>query len=455
MRTKSKLLLTGLSLGLVAAVSCWYTQAHADSGSVDPTKKVDILMGNGQTGAAISNDADEDVSSVVVDQQDLADVINEVGDPADVVNGLDTNQSMASARRDAKQAFARYAQKTKNYIDSQHNLSDSVKTNLKGQVDAIVKVTNHKIDQAKTSTDITDAMYNGLLGAEATSASDHKVKINKTLDSVKTATGSDQTLTQTKDLENRVNQLLDQVNQLNQNKQGQQNNNSQSNSSDKVKTKNQDVKSATSATGDNDSNTSSDGQAGNSSASISSSTSQSGNAGSSSASSAVPATGGSANQSSNSQQGQNQNVDSFGSVQEMEQYASQHGANSVEGKTVTTTVNDVESTNQDDQYQTSFMGDNNTRFVSSEQDHVTSGEKVTVKIVHYQQSGYNPMVVYSGLQATDGTSAGQSGNAPTGSVIPQTGVDVHHSQLLVLSGLAGLALASSGAGVVLATKRHE
>ena len=61
MRTRSKLLLTSLSLGLVGAVSCWHTPAHADSGSVDPTKKVDILMGNGQTGAAIANDADEDV----------------------------------------------------------------------------------------------------------------------------------------------------------------------------------------------------------------------------------------------------------------------------------------------------------------------------------------------------------------------------------------------------------
>lgn len=449
----SKLFLAGLSFGLVGALAWSHTQSiHADTDSLDSMKNVDVLVGNNKVGAAVYNDADNDVSSVVANAQDLADVINQVGNPTDVVNALDTNQSLASAQREAKQAFSKYAQKTKDYIDQQSGLSSSVKTNLKGQVDAIVKATNHQIDSASSTTQITDALYNGLLGSDVTSASNQKVKTNQTLDNVKNATGSDQTLSDIKDEETKVNSLLEKL------------------SMQKQPSTNQNVKStinSSSNSGNNNSNS------GSTSEGLNDNNDTGGNSGSTTGVTSPSSAGSTANsngqanqfnQSNNSSSNSDQNVTSFKSVKEMEQYASQHGNSSVNGKTVTTSVQDVKQDSKDGNYansgQTWFTGDDAVEFHSDNLYQISTGETVTVKI-----SSYNPAdndtpahVEFTSLQQVNGSSsagqAGQSGNAPTATTIPQTGVNASQSQLFVVTGLAGLALAGSGVGLVLNTKKR-
>lgn len=445
----SKLFLAGLSFGLVGALAWSHTQSiHADTDSSDSMKNVDVLVGNNKVGAAFSNDVNNDVSSVVANAKDLADVINQVGNPTDVVNALDTNQSLASAQREAKQAFSKYAQKTKDYIDQQNGLSSSVKTNLKGQVDTIVKSTNHQIDSATSTTQITDALYNGLLGSDVTSASNQKVKTNQSLDKVENTTGSDQTLSEMKDEEAKINSLLE---KLSMQKQPSTNQNIKSTSNSSSNSGNNNSNSGSTSESLNDNNNNTGGNSGSTTGATSPS----------SAGSTANSNGqaNQSNQSNNSSSNSDQNVTSFKSVKEMEQYASQHGNSSVNGKTVTTSVQEVEYDGKvTGNFPTAFVGDESALFESQNSYKISTGETVTVKIASYTPADNNnpAQIEFTDLQQVDGSSsAGQSGNAPTATTIPQTGVNASQSQLFVVAGLAGLALAGSGAGFVLNTKKHE
>ena len=457
MRKGSKLFLAGLSFGLVGALAWSHTQLiHADTDSSDSTGNVDVLVGSNKVGAAVSNDVGNNVSSVVANSKDLADVINQVGNPIDVVNALDTDQSLASAQREVKQAFAKYAQKTKDYIDQQSDLSSSVKTNLKGQVDVIVKTTDHQIESATSTTQIMDALYNGLLGSDVTSASNQKVKTNQTLDDVKDATGSDQALSEMNDEESKVNSLLE---NLSTQKQPSAKQDVKSTTNGNTNSSNNNVNSGSTSESSNDNGGTNSTGGGNDN-----SHSSGGNSGSAtsttlpSSADSTANSNGQSNQSNSSSPNSDQNVTSFKSVKEMEQYASQYGNSSVNGKTVTTSVQEV---NYDGKvaknYPTGFIGDDSALFMSNNSYQVSTGETVTVKILSYlpKTSDSGPQIEFTDLQQANGSSsAGQSGNAPTATTIPQTGVNASQSQLFVVAGLVGLVLAGSGAGFVLSSKRH-
>ena len=461
MRKGSKLFLAGLSFGLVGALAWSHTQLiHADTDSSDSTGNVDVLVGSDKVGAAVSNDVGNNVSSVVVNSKDLADVIGQVGNPIDVVNSLDTDQSLANAQREAKQAFAKYAQKTKDYIDQQSDLSSSVKTNLKDQVDEIVKTTDHQIELATSTTQITDALYNGLLGSDVTSASPHKVKTNQTLDNVKGETGSDQALSEMNDEESNVNSLLENLSTQ-----------KQSSAKQKVKsTSNSSTSSSDNSVGSVSASGSSNDNGGTDSTGVSNNNGQvsGGNSGSTTSTTSPSSAGstansnGQSNQANSSSSNSDQNVTSFKSVKEMEQYASQHGNSSVNGKTVTTSVQEVKQDSKDGNYansgQTWFTGDDSVDFHSENLYQVSTGQTVTVKIASYTpaDSDTSAHVEFTSLQQANGSSStGQSGNAPTATTIPQTGVNVSQSQLVVVAGLVGLALAGSGAGFVLNAKKYD
>lgn len=457
MRKGSKLFLAGLSFGLVGALAWSHTQLiHADTDSSDSTGNVDVLVGSDKVGTAVSNDAGNNVSSVVVNSKDLADVINQVGNPVDVVNSLDTDQSLASAQREAKQAFAKYAQKTKDYIDQQSDVSSSVKTNLKDQVDEIVKTTNHQIESATSTTQITDALYNGLLGSDVTSASNQKVKNNQTLDDVKDAIGSDQALSGMSDEESKVNSLLE---NLSTQKQPSAKQDVKSTSNGNTNSSDNNVSSGSTSESSNDNGGTNSTGASNDNSQVSG-----GNSGSTTSTTSPSSAGstansnGQSNQANSSSSNSDQNVTSFKSVEEMEQYASQHGNSSVNGKTVTTSVQEV---NYDGKvaknYPTGFIGDDSALFMSNNSYQVSTGETVTVKILSYlpKTSDSGSQIEFTDLQKANGSSsAGQSGNAPTATTIPQTGVNVSQSQLFVVAGLVGLVLAGSGAGFVLSSERH-
>lgn len=457
MRKGNKLFLAGLSFGLVGAFAWLHTQPiHADTDSSDSTGNVDVLVGSDKVGAAVSNDAGDNVSSVVANSKDLADVINQVGNPVDVVNALDTNQSLASAQREAKQAFAKYAQKTKDYIDQQSDVSSSVKTNLKDQVDEIVKTTNHQIESATSTTQITDALYDGLLGSDVTSASNQKVKNNQTLDDVKDDTGSDQALSEMNDEESKVNSLLE---NLSTQKQPSAKQDVKSTSNSGTSSSDNSVGSVSASESSNDNGVTDSTGASNDNSQVSG-----GNSGSTTSTTSPSSAGstansnGQSNQANDSSSNSDQNVTSFKSVKEMEQYASQYGNSSVNGKTVTTSVQEV---NYDGKvaknYPTGFIGDDSALFMSNNSYQVSTGETVTVKILSYlpKTSDSGPQIEFTDLQQANGSSsAGQSGNAPTATTIPQTGVNVSQSQLFVVAGLVGLVLAGSGAGFVLSSERH-
>lgn len=467
MRKGSKLFLAGLSFGLVGALAWSHTQLiHADTDSSDSTGNVDVLVGSDKVGAAVSNDAGNNVSSVVANSKDLADVINQVGNPVDVVNSLDTDQSLSSSQREAKQAFAKYAQKTKDYIDQQSDVSSSVKTNLKDQVDEIVKTTNHQIESATSITQITDALYNGLLGSDVTSASNQKVKTNQTLGDVKDATGSDQALSEMNDEESKVNSLLENLSTQKQPSAKQDvkstsngNTNSSDNnvSSGSTSESSNDNGGTNSTGGGNDNSQSSGGNSG----STTSTTSPSSAGSTANSNGQSNNSNGQSNQANDSSSNSDQNVTSFKSVKEMEQYASQHGNSSVNGKTVTTSVQEVKQDSKDGNYansgQTWFTGDDSVDFHSENLYQVSTGQTVTVKIASYTpaDSDTSAQVEFTSLQQANGSSsAGQSGNAPTATTIPQTGINASQSQLFVVAGLVGLALAGSGVGFVLSSKRY-
>lgn len=460
MRKGSKLFLAGLSFGLVGALAWSHTQLiHADTDSSDSTGNVDVLVGSDKVGTAVSNDAGNNVSSVVVNSKDLADVINQVGNPVDVVNSLDTDQSLASAQREAKQAFAKYAQKTKDHIDQQSDVSSSVKTNLKDQVDEIVKTTNHQIESATITTQITDALYNGLLGSDVTSASNQKVKNNQTLDDVKDAIGSDQALSGMSDEESKVNSLLE---NLSTQKQPSAKQDVKSTSNGNTNSSDNNVSSGSTSESSNDNGGTNSTGASNDNSQVSG-----GNSGSTTSTTSPSSAGstansnGQSNQANSSSSNSDQNVTSFKSVEEMEQYASQHGNSSVNGKTVTTSVQEVKQDSKDGNYansgQTWFTGDDSVDFHSENLYQVSTGQTVTVKIASYTpaDSDTSAQVEFTSLQQANGSSsAGQSGNAPTATTIPQTGVNASQSQLFVVAGLVGLVLAGSGAGFVLSSERH-
>ena len=460
MRKGSKLFLAGLSFGLVGALAWSHTQLiHADTDSSDSTGNVDVLVGSNKVGAAVSNDAGNNVSSVVASSKDLADVINQVGNPIDVVNSLDTDQSLASAQREAKQAFAKYAQKTKGYIDQQSVLPSSVKTNLKGQVDAIVKTTDHQIELATSTTQITDALYNGLLGSDVTSASNQKVKTNQTLDNVEDETGSDQALSEMNDEEVKINSLLGNLSTQKQSS-AKQNVKSTSNSSTSSSDNSVGSVSASGSSNDNGGTDSTGVSNGNSQVSGGNSGSTTSTTSPSSAGSTANSNGQS-NQANSSSSNSDQNVTSFKSVKEMEQYASQHGNSSVNGKTVTTSVQEVKQDSKDGNYansgQTWFTGDDSVDFHSENLYQVSTGQTVTVKIASYTpaDSDTSAQVEFTSLQQANGSSStGQSGNAPTATTIPQTGVNASQSQLVVVAGLVGLALAGSGVRFGLNDKKY-
>lgn len=168
---------------------------------------------------------------------------------------------------------------------------------------------------------------------------------------------------------------------------------------------------------------------------------------------------GQSNQANSSSSNSDQNVTSFKSVKEMEQYASQHGNSSVNGKTVTTSVQEV---NYDGKvaknYPTGFIGDDSALFMSNNSYQVSTGETVTVKILSYfpKTSDSGSQIEFTDLQQVNGSSSadqpGQSGNAPTATTLPQTGNDRNDG--VVQSGVGIFGLVSAAVAALGLRKRN-
>ena len=168
---------------------------------------------------------------------------------------------------------------------------------------------------------------------------------------------------------------------------------------------------------------------------------------------------GQSNQANSSSSNSDQNVTSFKSVKEMEQYASQHGNSSVNGKTVTTSVQEVEYDGKvTGNFPTAFVGDESALFESQNSYKIFTGETVTVKIASYTPSDNdNPaQIEFTDLQQVNGSSSadqpGQSGNAPTATTLPQTGNDRNDG--VVQSGVGIFGLVSAAVAALGLRKRN-
>lgn len=180
---------------------------------------------------------------------------------------------------------------------------------------------------------------------------------------------------------------------------------------------------------------------------------------------------GQSNQANNSSSNSDQNVTSFKSVKEMEQYASQHGNSSVNGKTVTTSVQDVKQDSKDGNYansgQTWFTGDNAVEFHSDNLYQISTGETVTVKIASYTPSDNdNPaQIEFTDLQQANGSSSAPSSSSSSNSAanasstgaadngtLPQTSND--RNEGVVQSGVGIFGLISAAAAALGLRKRN-
>ena len=180
---------------------------------------------------------------------------------------------------------------------------------------------------------------------------------------------------------------------------------------------------------------------------------------------------GQSNQANSSSSNSDQNVTSFKSVKEMEQYASQHGNSSVNGKTVTTSVQEVKQDSKDGNYansgQTWFIGDDSVDFHSENLYQVSTGQTVTVKIASYTPSDNdNPaQIEFTDLQQANGSSSAPSSSSSSNSAVtasstgaadngtlPQTSND--RNEGVVQSGVGIFGLISAAAAALGLRKRN-
>lgn len=177
---------------------------------------------------------------------------------------------------------------------------------------------------------------------------------------------------------------------------------------------------------------------------------------------------GQSNQANNSSSNSDQNVTSFKSVKEMEQYASQHGNSSVNGKTVTTSVQEVKYDGKvTGNFPTAFVGDESALFESQNSYKIFTGETVTVKIASYTPSDNdNPaQIEFTDLQQVNGSSSAPSSSSSSNSAanasstgaadngtLPQTSND--RNEGVVQSGVGIFGLISAAAAALGLRKRN-
>lgn len=177
---------------------------------------------------------------------------------------------------------------------------------------------------------------------------------------------------------------------------------------------------------------------------------------------------GQSNQANSSSSNSDQNVTSFKSVKEMEQYASQHGNSSVNGKTVTTSVQEVKYDGKvTGNFPTAFVGDESALFESQNSYKIFTGETVTVKIASYTPSDNdNPaQIEFTDLQQVNGSSSAPSSSSSSNSAanasstgtadsgtLPQTSND--RNEGVVQSGVGIFGLISAAAAAFGLRKRN-
>lgn len=177
---------------------------------------------------------------------------------------------------------------------------------------------------------------------------------------------------------------------------------------------------------------------------------------------------GQSNQANSSSSNSDQNVTSFKSVKEMEQYASQHGNSSVNGKTVTTSVQEVKYDGKvTGNFPTAFVGDESALFESQNSYKIFTGETVTVKIASYTPSDNdNPaQIEFTDLQQVNGSSSAPSSSSSSNSAanasstgaadngtLPQTSND--RNEGVVQSGVGIFGLISAAAAALGLRKRN-
>ena len=418
-----------------------------------------------------------------------------LGDPGKVGASINQQTDLKQVKQTARQSLQAYGQKASDYLDDQ-NLSDRAKTELQTQLKQVLTVADANLDQAKTLNQVVVALHTGAYGVLATASATTVNQANTDTKAAQVAeknvgdnssamaTGDDdkvadlmkstdadqeidvdttkndnnqQLVDQYQQFLTQMSQKLDQYLKANgQNTNGDKNiNHTQSNSS---------LSSSSSQSGQNNGNNSVSGQPGTD-------VSNAGN-------------------DNGEQPGKGKN---FTSVQAMIQYLNgQHGKdklNSVKGATVETTIKMTHKAEGD--YKTIFADNDGTLFLSKTgYNNIKPGQKVKVTIDFVAEGSansplgesvgwYDYTVTFSDLsivneagndnQANNGNSQGQnggsnagqttpnqygnsngnqagaSGNAPTGSVIPQTGQSKLNAWLSAV-GISLMGLLGIGAG---------
>lgn len=418
-----------------------------------------------------------------------------LGDPGKVGASINQQTDLKQVKQTARQSLQAYGQKASDYLDDQ-NLSDRAKTELQTQLKQVLTVADANLDQAKTLNQVVVALHTGAYGVLATASATTVNQANTDTKAAQVAeknvgdnssamaTGDDdkvadlmkstdadqeidvdttkndnnqQLVDQYQQFLTQMSQKLDQYLKANgQNTNGDKNiNHTQSNSS---------LSSSSSQSGQNNGNNSVSGQPGTD-------VSNAGN-------------------DNGEQPGKGKN---FTSVQAMIQYLNgQHGKdklNSVKGATVETTIKMTHKAEGD--YKTIFADNDGTLFLSKTgYNNIKPGQKVKVTIDFVAEGSansplgesvgwYDYTVTFSDLsivneagndnQANNGNSQGQnggsnagqttpnqygnsngnqagaSGNAPTGSVIPQTGQSKLNAWLSAV-GISLMGLFGIGAG---------
>ena len=424
-----------------------------------------------------------------------------LGDPGKVGASIDQQTDLKQVKQTARQSLQAYGQKASDYLDDQ-NLSDHAKSELQTQLKQVLTVADANLDQSKTLNQVVVALQTGAYGVLATASATTVNQANTDAKAAQVAeknvgdnssamaTGDDdkvadlmkstdadqeidvdttkndnnqQLVDQYQQFLTQMSQKLDQYLKANaQNTNGDKNiNHTQSNSS----------LSSSSQSGQNNGNNSVSGQ---------------------------PGTDGSNVGNDNGEQpGNGKN---FTSVQAMIQYLNgQHGKdklNSVKGATVETTIKMTHKAEGD--YKTIFADNDGTLFLSKTgYNNIKPGQKVKVTIDSVAEGSansplgesvgwYDYTVTFSDLsivndagnnkQANNGNGQGQngsnnagsstpsqagnangnqagaSGNAPAGSVIPQTGQSKLNAWLSAV-GIGLMGLLGIGAGRKI--KKHQ
>ena len=393
-----------------------------------------------------------------------------LGDPGKVGASINQQTDLKQVKQTARQSLQAYGQKASDYLNDQ-NLSDHAKTELQTQLKQVLTVADANLDQSKTLNQVVVALHTGAYGVLATASAttvsqantDTKaaqvVEKNVGDNSSAMATGDDDKvadLMKSTDADQEIDvdttkndnnqQLVDQyqqfLTQMSQKLDQYLKANGQNINDDKNvnHTQSNSSLSSSSQSGQNNGNNSVSGQPGTD-------VSNAGN-------------------DNGEQPGKGKN---FTSVQAMIQYLNcQHGKdklNSVKGATVETTIKMTHKAEGD--YKTIFADNDGTLFLSKTgYNNIKPGQKVKVTIDSVAEGSANSLlgesvgwydytVTFSDLSIvndaannkqsnsgngqgqnggsnagqttpnqygnSNGNQAGASGNAPAGSVIPQTG----------------------------------